>query len=107
MRDTRIVPVIGHKATAIAEVRAWLPKAYIDKKSCEPGLLCLNNYRKEWDEMNGCWKERPRHDWASHGYDGLETLVRGLNAYGTKGKVGSKADGFMTKLPPASNWRAR
>lgn len=106
MRDTYIIPRIENKATAIAEVRAWLPKAYIDKRNCDQrsddpkyksGIQCLNNYRKEWDEINGCYKNRPRHDWASHGYDGLETLVRGLNAYGCKGKIGTESDGIITK----------
>ena len=31
------------------------------------GLQRLRAYRKEWDESRGVWKDRPRHDDASHG----------------------------------------
>lgn len=90
MSDSYIIPVIDNKGTAINEVKIWLPSAYIDPKRCAEGLKCLMNFRREWDDTNGCWKERPRHDWAMHGYDGLESLVRGLNAYGCKGKIGEQ-----------------
>ena len=30
------------------------------------GLRRLRAYRKEWDEGRGVWKDRPRHDDASH-----------------------------------------
>lgn len=91
MSDSFIIPRIDHKGTAINEVKIWLPSAYVDPKKCAEGVKCLMNFRREWDDVNGCWKERPRHDWAMHGYDGLETLVRGINAYGCKGKIGDKS----------------
>lgn len=97
MRDTFIVPRISDKTAAITEVRLWLPKVAIDEKRCGKGLDCLQNFRKEWDEINGCYKERPRHDWASHGYDGLETLVRGLNAYGCPGMIGTQRDDVIRR----------
>lgn len=40
-----------------------------DEAGCSQGLKCLKNYRKEWDEERGVWKDNPRHDWASHGAD--------------------------------------
>jgi len=102
MRDTKIIPRIDDKRSAINEVKLWLPKAFIDKKGCDKGLSCLRNFRREWDEANACWKDRPKHDWAMHGYDGLETLVRGLNAYGTI--VESQA-GVQTRARAPLNWR--
>jgi hypothetical protein len=35
----------------------------------------LKSYRKEWDEIRGCWKDRPRHDIASHGADAFRYLA--------------------------------
>ena len=32
-------------------------------------------YRKEWDEDRGVWKDRPRHDEASHGADAFLTFA--------------------------------
>ena len=31
--------------------------------------------RKEWDEKHGCWKDKPRHDSASHGADAFRILA--------------------------------
>lgn len=109
MRNVQVIPRADDKRATINEVRLWLPKAMIHKRECEEGLKCLMSYRREWDDTMGAWKERPRHDWASHGYDGLETLVRGLNAFGTAGKGTSIEDqeraGYVTKRRPPPNWR--
>ena len=59
-----------------------MPQAFIDPIECKKGIECLENFRREYDENMGKFKDNPRHDWAQHGYDGLETLVRGLNAHG-------------------------
>lgn len=53
----------------IESVREILPKCVFDEIKCDQGIKCLENYRKEWDEKHGCWKERPLHDWSSHGAD--------------------------------------
>lgn len=104
MRNTRVIPRIEEKKTAIAESRAFLLKCFFSQKTTEEGWKCLKNFRREWDENNGCWKDKPKHDWAMHGYDGFETLARGLGAYGT---IGKDDEFIMTKMPPPSNWRAR
>lgn len=77
MRNIRVVPRIDDKYTAINETRLWLPKVWIDEKNCKDGILCLDNFRREYDERLGEYKNRPLHDWAMHGYDALETLARG------------------------------
>ena len=46
-----------------------------DEAACELGLKRLRHYRKEWDEERGVWKDRPRHDDASHGADGFLTFA--------------------------------
>jgi len=118
MVDTQIVPRIHAKAVAIQQVKMWLPKAFIDRANCgisevnqrtqEPddstnGIKCLQNFRREWDEKGGCWANRPLHNWASHGYDSLETLVRGLNAYTSDHAVESVERTAKKK----SSWRGR
>ena len=37
----------------------------------EAGLGAVRAYKYEWDEANACFKKTPKHDWASHGADGL------------------------------------
>ena len=42
------------------------------------GLSALRSYRKEWDEDLAMFKDRPLHDWSSHGSDAFRTLAGGL-----------------------------
>ncbi len=62
------------KGEAIAAARAALPAAR-SMRGCDLGLRRLRAYRKEWDESRGVWKDRPRHDEASHGADVLLTFA--------------------------------
>ena len=43
----------------IESVRNLFPQFYFDENRCSRGLTCLKNYRKEWDDKNGCYKNRP------------------------------------------------
>jgi hypothetical protein len=40
-------------------------------------LDILRNYHKEYDEKNKTYKDRPCHDWSSHGADAFRTLAVG------------------------------
>ena len=64
----------------IESVRTLFPQYYFDETKCSRGLTCLKNYRKEWDDKNGCYKNRPLHNWASHGFDALSTCALGFEA---------------------------
>lgn len=54
--------------------RRILAKCEFDQAGCDQGIKCLKNYRKDWDEDFGVWKDKPRHDWASHGADAFGGL---------------------------------
>lgn len=71
-----IVPRISNHAEGVQAVRNFLPACWIDEDACDNGVTCLDNYRKEWDDKRGVYKDTPRHDWASHGAKALETLAR-------------------------------
>lgn len=62
----------GHNA-----VRATIPVCWFDEAECAEGIKALKNYKKEWDEDHGVWKDKPRHDWASHGEAGFRTMAMG------------------------------
>ena len=68
----------GHGA-----VRKIFPRLYIDDTRAEHGLNCLASYQYEWDDKKGVFKDQPRHDWASHGADALQTLALGWNEQNT------------------------
>ena len=71
--DARVAP--RHlKEDAINAARLTLSVCWFDAAACSEGLKALRSYRKEWDEEKGIWRDKPRHDSASHGADALQTL---------------------------------
>ena len=59
----------------IEQVREILPRCVFDEHKCDEGISHLENYRKEWDDKRGCWKDRPLHDHTSHGADAFRYLA--------------------------------
>ncbi len=53
----------------IEAVRNNLDKCYFDKNKCKYGIDCLRQYRKQFDDRMQTFKNKPLHDWASHGAD--------------------------------------
>jgi len=62
----------------IEAVRAVLALCWFDEANCEQGIGKLQNYRKEWDDKYGVWKNRPAHDEASHAADAFRTFAISL-----------------------------
>ena len=63
------------KLEAIAAARTAFARYQFDEQGCGLGLRRLRAYRKKWDESRGVWKDRPRHDEASHGADAFLTFA--------------------------------
>ena len=63
----------------ISKSSTILSQCWFDAKNCHQLIKCLENYKKEWDDSNGCWKSKPLHNWASHGADAFRTLATGLH----------------------------
>jgi phage terminase large subunit len=55
----------------INAARQIFNQCWFDSEHCARGINALKNYRKEWDEKNKVYKDRPKHDWSSHGADGF------------------------------------
>ena len=53
----------------IHSVREMFPNAYFDETNCQVGLSRLQGYRREYDEKNGIFKDKPKHDVNSNGAD--------------------------------------
>lgn len=58
--------------------RNILPRCYFDEKKCEQGLDALKEYHKVYDEDRKEFKNKPLHDWTSHGADALRTFAVGM-----------------------------
>jgi hypothetical protein len=76
-----VVPRIFNEKQGIEASRAYLPRCWFDEKYCAEGIRAIDNYRKEWDEERAVWKDRARHDWASHGYKAFETASVALEQF--------------------------
>jgi hypothetical protein len=61
----------------INATRRMLGTSLIDPVRCERGLKCLRNYRKEWDEDRATFRDKPFHNWASHGADSFRNFAQG------------------------------
>lgn len=59
----------------INAVRNLLPRCVFDETKCAQGIEALKNYQREWDEKMKTFRQRPRHDWASHGADAFRYLA--------------------------------
>jgi len=80
-----VVPRVARKVDAIAAAQALLPRCHFDEARCARGLDRLALYRREWDDRNQVFRERPVHDWASHGADAFMTLACGIRHWGFGG----------------------
>ena len=72
LKYLKIVPNLslqdGIQASRLALTRAWF-----DHK-CEDGIECLRQYQREYDEDKKVFRDKPRHDWTSHGADAFRYL---------------------------------
>jgi hypothetical protein len=93
----RIVARPKNKLEAISTARAIFPKCQFDEQGCDVGLKRLRMYRKEWDDERGVWRDRPRHDEASHGADGFLTFA-------CSGYTPQSATSFNRQLKPDLRW---
>ena len=66
--EPEVVPR-GFINDGITAVRRMLPKMRFDKSRCDILVKAMKNYRKEWDEDKGVFRDAPLHNWASHPAD--------------------------------------
>ena len=81
-----IEELIGHNVNIVPRLavddgiqaaRSIFQHCYFDEVKCKEGLDALSNYHREWDEKNKVFKNRPSHDWSSHGSDAFRYFAVG------------------------------
>lgn len=75
----------------INAVRQILPQCFFDETRCFTGIDALENYRKQFDQKTGEYKENPVHDKYSHGADAFRSL--GVHYHPTMGEARNRALG--------------
>lgn len=63
-----IVPMMGVD-DGINAGRLLFPRFWIDEQKCQQFIDAIGQYRQEWDEQRGMFRDVPLHDWASHPAD--------------------------------------
>jgi phage terminase large subunit len=49
--------------------RLLFPRLWIDENKCQQFLDAIGEYKQEWDEKKGMFRDVPYHNWASHPAD--------------------------------------
>jgi hypothetical protein len=74
IESLKIVPSLslqdGIQATRLALMRSWF-----DADRCHDGIECLRQYQREYDEDKKVFRDKPKHDWTSHGADAFRMLA--------------------------------
>jgi len=63
-------------ADGINAVRMLFNRFWIDENNCATFLDAISQYRAEWDDKNGKFRDHPLHDWTSHACLVGDTLIK-------------------------------
>ena len=66
----------------IEAVRTMLPRTFIDAKKCDKLINAIENYTKDYDEVNQVYRNKPCHNRHSHANDGLRYLATAIKKLG-------------------------
>ena len=77
LRDIEIVPRVDEIQHGIQATRDIFSQCWFDETHCKEGLAHLQQYRKEWNDRQGCWKDKPRHDIHSEAADAFRQFAQG------------------------------
>ena len=78
MRTLGLSPLLVPLSTmqdGVNAVRRTLPMAVFHTR-CEAGIAALEQYQREWDDENKCFKLTPLHDWTSNYADAFRYLAQ-------------------------------
>jgi hypothetical protein len=64
----QVVPEIGVD-NGISAGRLMFTRLWVDEVKCQQFLDAIGQYRQEWDEKRGMFRDTPLHDWTSHPAD--------------------------------------
>lgn len=78
LRNIRVTPA-QDIMDGINAARLLIPRCWFDAENCRRGLEALRQYRADWDEKNKILRNKPLHNWASHGADAFRTGAIGGN----------------------------
>lgn len=84
LQNTRIVPRIADLQTGIEATRNSFAPCWFDAEACAEGIICLDNYRKDWNETRGVWRNEPAPSIYNHGADAFRQFAQSREKIGAK-----------------------
>jgi hypothetical protein len=69
----KVIPKLDLK-DGIAAARKVMPMCYFHPRAAD-GVECLREYHREFDEETKAFRDKPLHNWASHGADGFRYMA--------------------------------
>lgn len=69
------VPRVQAKDDSIQALKWILHRCRFDKRECSLGIQALKEYRRQYDDVNRIFKDKPLHDWSSHQSDALQQMA--------------------------------
>lgn len=73
--DFEVVKRVSAKEDGIEAIRTILGRCWFDEEKCTRGIAALKGYKKEYNEELQVYKDKPVHDWTSHGTDAFQTMA--------------------------------
>lgn len=95
LRDIN-VGVACNPVERINASRMMLSRCVFDARQCRRGIEVLKNYRREWDDKRKTFKERPLHDWASHGADAFGEFAVNYQTQATRSEIRKPRIGHLS-----------
>ncbi len=101
LRGLRVLRRTKDVSNDIEQVRRAIPRMWIDPSTANYIVRMMSRYTKEWDEVRGTWKDKPRHDEWSNPADAVRYMVMarmhdsrsGYEKSGGDGKAGKGGSG--------------
>lgn len=79
LRNVKVLPRTNDVISDISMVRGVFNRFKFCSERCVELLKALRAYQREWDSKRGVWKDRPKHDWASHYADAFRYTANSLS----------------------------
>ncbi|HEY8354310.1 MAG TPA: hypothetical protein VIK69_04770 [Methylophilaceae bacterium] len=95
-----VVPRVQDINWGIQQVRDVFPLLWFDETECKAGIMHLENYKKRWNERQGCWSDEP--DKAGGHSEAADALRQFAQAY-AGGLINVRRTTQRSTTPP--NWR--
>lgn len=69
----KIVPSLSLQ-DGVQATRMMFPRVWFDQTKCADGIEALKQYRREYDAEKRIFRDKPLHDWTSHGSDAFRMM---------------------------------